>query len=154
MVLRIRPFKCPFMIIVKQGHKHQFPNLGRMCCWDRDRSRIKSVFSWYSDIKSPDFISECLEDMRLMKNGSKMYLCDDEAKELVIICGHVHFFRKNEMNHQWDISLSPINHLWFGLLFAWTVPLSCLHHHSLTPSVCMCLTSRLPWWRPVFSVRQ
>ncbi len=42
------------------------------------------------------FWSKCLEDMCLVKNGSNMYLGDDRAKELVMICDHVHFSHKNE----------------------------------------------------------
>ncbi len=42
------------------------------------------------------FVSECSEDMCPVKNGPNMYLGDDEAKELVIICDHVHFSGKNE----------------------------------------------------------
>ncbi len=34
--------------------------------------------------------------MRLVKNESSMYLGDDGAKELVIICDHVHYTCKNE----------------------------------------------------------
>ncbi len=34
--------------------------------------------------------------MCLLKNRSHMYLGDNGAKELVIICDHVHFSRKNE----------------------------------------------------------
>ncbi len=41
-------------------------------------------------------MTECSEDMCLVKNGSNMYLGDDGAKELVIICDHVHFSHKNE----------------------------------------------------------
>ncbi len=37
------------------------------------------------------FVSECLEDMCLVKNGSNMYLGDVGAKELIIICDHVNF---------------------------------------------------------------
>ncbi len=40
-------------------------------------------------------MSECLKDMCLVKNGSDMYLGDDGAKELVMICDHVHFSHKN-----------------------------------------------------------
>ncbi len=42
------------------------------------------------------FVSECSEDMCLVKNGSNMHLGDDGAKELVIICDHVHFSLKNK----------------------------------------------------------
>ncbi len=42
-------------------------------------------------------MSECSEDMCLVKNGSNMYLADDGVKELVIICDHIHFSHKNEI---------------------------------------------------------
>ncbi len=41
-------------------------------------------------------MSECSDDIRLVKNGSNMYLGDDEVKEWVIICDHIHFSCKNE----------------------------------------------------------
>ncbi len=50
-------------------------------------------------------MSECSEDMCLVKNGSSMYLGDNGAKELVIICDHVYFFHKNEWTR--DCFLSP-----------------------------------------------
>ncbi len=47
-------------------------------------------------LKNTIFVSECLEDVCLVTNESNMYLGDDEAKELVIICDHVHFSHKSE----------------------------------------------------------
>ncbi len=47
-------------------------------------------------LKNAIFVLEFSEDMCLVKNGSNMYLGDEEAKELTIICDHVHFSRKNE----------------------------------------------------------
>ncbi len=47
MVSPLRPFKCPFMFVVKQDGKHRFVNLTRVCCWDRDRSGTKLIFSWF-----------------------------------------------------------------------------------------------------------
>ncbi len=41
-------------------------------------------------------VLECSEDMCLAKDESNMYLGDDGAKELVIICDQVHFSHKNE----------------------------------------------------------
>ncbi len=41
-------------------------------------------------------VSECLEDVCFVKNGSNMYLGDDGTKELVIICDHIHLSHKNE----------------------------------------------------------
>ncbi len=38
-------------------------------------------------------------------SGSNMYLGDDGVKELVIICGHVHFSHKNEWSQ--DCFMSP-----------------------------------------------
>ncbi len=67
-----------------------------MCCWDRDRSPTKLIFSWYVCLKNAIFVSECSEDMYFVKNGSKMYLGDNEAKKLVIVCDRVHFSLKNE----------------------------------------------------------
>ncbi len=81
MVSPTRPFKCPFMSVVKGGGKHRFPNLMRVSCWDRDRSWTKFV-SWFVCLKNDIFVSEYLEDM---------YLGDDGVKELVIICDHIHF---------------------------------------------------------------
>ncbi len=42
------------------------------------------------------FVSECSEDICLMKNGSNMYLVDNRVKELVIIYDHVHSSHKDE----------------------------------------------------------
>ncbi len=39
-----------------------------------------------------------------VKNGSSMYLGDDGAKELVLICNHVHFFHKNELTYNCFLS--------------------------------------------------
>ncbi len=39
-----RPFQCLFTSVVKQGRKHRFIDLERMCCWDRDRSQTKLIF--------------------------------------------------------------------------------------------------------------
>ncbi len=39
-------------------------------------------------------MSECSEDTCLVKNGSNMYLGDNRAKELVIMCDHAHFSNK------------------------------------------------------------
>ncbi len=49
-------------------------------------------------------MSECSEDTCLVKNGSNMYLGDDKAKELVIICDHVHFLKKNEWTQECFLS--------------------------------------------------
>lgn len=35
-------------------------------------------------------VSECSEDMWLLKNGSNIYLSDYRMKETVIICAHIH----------------------------------------------------------------
>ncbi len=43
-------------------------------------------------------VSECCEDMCLLKYGSNMYLGDSGVKELVIICDHTQFSHKNEQN--------------------------------------------------------
>ncbi len=74
-------FKCPFISIVKQSRKHQFPNLTRVCC--RDRSRTKLIFSWFECLKNAIFVSECSEDMCLVKNGSSVYLDDDGVKKMI-----------------------------------------------------------------------
>ncbi len=41
----------------------------------------------------------------LGENGSNIYLGDNEAKELLIICDHFHFSSKNEWTQ--DCFLSP-----------------------------------------------
>ncbi len=56
-------------------------------------------------VSETNLVSECSEDMCLVKNGSNMYLVDDGAKELVIICDHVYFSHKNEWTQ--DCFLSP-----------------------------------------------
>ncbi len=48
---------------------------------------------------------ECSEDMSLVKKGSHMNIGNDGAKELVIICDHVHFSNKNDWTS--DCLLSP-----------------------------------------------
>ncbi len=37
-------------------------------------------------LKNDIYVSECSEDISLVKNGSILYLGDDGANELVIIC--------------------------------------------------------------------
>ncbi len=49
-------------------------------------------------LKNAIFVSECSQDMCLVKNGSIMYLGDDGVKELIINCDHIHFSGKNELN--------------------------------------------------------
>ncbi len=56
-------------------------------------------------LKKAIFVSECSEDLRLVKNESNMYLGDDGGKELVIICNHIHFSLKNEWTQ--NCFLSP-----------------------------------------------
>ncbi len=41
--------------------------------------------------KNAIFLSECSDDMCLVKNWFSLYLGNDGVKELVIICDHVHF---------------------------------------------------------------
>ncbi len=50
-------------------------------------------------------VSECSEDMCLVKSRSNLYLGGDGTKELVKICDHVHFSHKNEWTQ--DCFLSP-----------------------------------------------
>ncbi len=83
------------MSVVKQGGKHRIPNLTRMCFWDRDKSRAQLIFYWFVS-KNAIFVSECAEDLCLVKNKSNMHLGDDGAKELVIICDLVYFSHENE----------------------------------------------------------
>ncbi len=73
------------MSVVKQGGKHRFPNLMRVCCWDRDRSGTKLIFSWFVCLKNDIFVSECSEDMCLWKMGpsvkcatplTQLFVCD------------------------------------------------------------------------------
>ncbi len=40
-------------------------------------------------------MSECSEDLCLVKNGSNMYFGDEWTKELITVCDHVHFSRKS-----------------------------------------------------------
>ncbi len=47
-------------------------------------------------LRNAIFVSECSEDMCLVKNGSNIYLSDDGLKELVINCDHVYFSHENE----------------------------------------------------------
>ncbi len=47
-------------------------------------------------LKSDTFVSECSEVTCLVKNESSMYVGGDGAKELVLICDHVHFSSENE----------------------------------------------------------
>ncbi len=56
-------------------------------------------------LKNAIFVSSCSEDICLVKNGSNTYLGDDGSQELVIICDHILFSRKNK----WplDCFLSP-----------------------------------------------
>ncbi len=35
--------------------KHQSPNLARVCCWDRDTSWTKLIFSWFMCLKNDIF---------------------------------------------------------------------------------------------------
>ncbi len=83
------------MAVVRQGGKHQFQNLARMCCWDRDSSQTKLIFSEFVCLRNDIFMSECSEDTCHVKNGSSMYLGDDGAKESVVICDYVYFSLKN-----------------------------------------------------------
>ncbi len=48
-------------------------------------------------LKNDIFLSECSGNSCLLKNGSSMFLDDNGAKELLIICDHVHFSHKNEL---------------------------------------------------------
>ncbi len=83
-------------ILTQKTHISDLPDLARMCCWDRDRSRKKLITSWFVCLKKCNLVFECLEDTCLVKNGSNMYLDDDWAKEVVIICDYVNFSCKNE----------------------------------------------------------
>ncbi len=56
-------------------------------------------------LKNDIVVSECSEDMCLVKNGSSLYLGGDVEKELIIICDHLHFFCKTEWTQ--DCFLSP-----------------------------------------------
>ncbi len=61
MVSPMRPFPCLFKSVAKQGGKRQFPNLARMCCWDRDRSWTKLIFSCFVCLKNVIFVLECFK---------------------------------------------------------------------------------------------
>ncbi len=58
-------------------------------------------------LKNAIFGSECSEDTCLVKKGSNMYVGDDEAKESVIICDHVHFSPKNEWTQDCLLKTGP-----------------------------------------------
>ncbi len=92
------------MSVVTKVRREHFPDVARVCCRDRDRSRTKLIFSWFVCLKNAIFVSECSEDM-LVKNKSTMYLGDNGVKELAIICDHSHFSLKNEWTQ--DGFLSP-----------------------------------------------
>ncbi len=51
--------------------------------------------------ENANVVSECQEDMCLVKNGSDMYLGDDGVKELIIIYDHVYVFHKNEWTQEY-----------------------------------------------------
>ncbi len=73
------------MSVAKQGEKRQLPDLVRMCCWDRDRSRTKLIFSWFLCLKNDIFVSECLKVTLSRKKWVKLFLGNEGVKELVII---------------------------------------------------------------------
>ncbi len=54
-------------------------------------------------------MSECLIDMCLAKIVTNLYPGDDEAKDLVLICDHVHFSHKNKWT---KTASSPLK--WWG----------------------------------------
>ncbi len=58
-------------------------------------SQTKLIFSQFVCLKNGILVSECLEDMRLVKNWPSMYCGDDGAIDLGTICDHIHFFRKD-----------------------------------------------------------
>ncbi len=100
--LSLRQFKCLFMSVVKQGRKHHFSDLVRMCCWDRDRSQTNLIFCVSKEMP---FLNQNVQKICLVKNDSSMYPGDNGAKELVVICDHVYFFHKNEWTQ--NCFLSP-----------------------------------------------
>ncbi len=88
MLPPIRPFKCPFMSVVKQGRKHQLLRQRQVS------NKVNFLLICVSE--KCHFVSECSEGMCLEKNVFKMYLADDGAKDSVIFCDHVHFSHRNE----------------------------------------------------------
>ncbi len=58
------------MSVSKQGGKQRFPNLARVCCWDRDRPQTKFIFSWFVCLKNSILVSECSEDPCLVNKMS------------------------------------------------------------------------------------
>ncbi len=79
--------------------------ISQECVAETETGLEQSKFSSDLCLKNAIFVSECSEDMCLEKNRFNMYLGDDRAKELVIICDQVHFSRKNEWTQ--DSFLSP-----------------------------------------------
>ena len=57
----------------------------------RDNIWLFSMLTLDLASKTAILLSECSEDMRLMKNGSHIYSCDYRAGKSVIICARVHF---------------------------------------------------------------
>lgn len=51
-------------------------NLKRVYCWSRERSRSKLIFSWFVLMKNTILVSECSENMQLVKNGFQFYFGD------------------------------------------------------------------------------
>ncbi len=114
------------MSVVMQGGKHRFTDLTRVCHWDRDRSGTKLTFSWFVFLKNDIFVSECSEDVCLWKMGPVCILVTMRRKNWLksvitfispiringlkaascLLKGRGHVTLIQEMNAQWDISLS------------------------------------------------
>ncbi len=110
MVSPVRPFKCLFLSVVKQGGKHHFPNLMRVCCWDRDRSGSKLFFSDLCVWK----MTFCVRMFRRSVSCEKWVQCVVWwwwGEELLIICDHVYLSHKNE----WTQDCSKGAGLWRNL---------------------------------------
>ncbi len=92
MVSHTRPFKCPLWSKAGSTGSQILQEWVAKTETTLDRSQSSpDLCVW----KNAIFVSECSE-MCPVKNGSNMHLVDDGAKELVIICDHVHFSHKNE----------------------------------------------------------
>ncbi len=148
------------MSVAKQGGKHQFPDLARVCCWDGDRSRTKLIFSWFVCLKNEIFVSDCFEDMRLEKNWwqwgerishnliaftSPIRLNKIKTASSLLKRrgnGKTYVTLIQEMNSQWEVLL-PIN-WWSDLTPSFSLP-----HFLSNPSN---VPFRIKAQKPVYTV--
>lgn len=77
------------------------PDLVRVGYWDRYMSRKKLIFCLICLSEKAILMSECLEDLCLVKSGSSIYFGDYGTKELIIICTYFHFSHCNGWNRNY-----------------------------------------------------